>query len=220
MREKTRKYEQLQILKARHRLSNEGEKDLLKYERGYLGEVVFDESIGDYVKRMEFIHIKDYTFKYEKRNDGRDGGEIQLDNLIIAGDALLTFEVKNYQFDLEVVDGNWRFDDDRSFPDPTVQTNNQKNKLRMLVDQLGSNMLIHTHIVFINPGQTIYDLPNDPEIIVHSNLMKRLDQLLRENRYDHGRLVAKLEDRKILHSMYDKDYQFEMDWLRPGVYCP
>ncbi len=204
------------------------EADLIELEnlrRGYEGELAFDKVLEDEFGDVDFIHIKDYCFKVGRGTSGSTKSEssidreIQIDNLIVAGDRMITFEVKNYNFDLKYDAGHWTYLNGRKFSDPLIQIRRQQNALQELVEEPGFTVKVFSTIVFINPDQTIYNLPEHPEIIVRSNLLKKLKKVLRENRHDYSKLKKYLEVRRLPESQYQGEVGVLFEELKTGVFC-
>lgn len=223
MREKSIRHAQLEILNRRTVLSDRDRKDLLKYRLGHAGELQFDAIVE--VMGMPVMHLKDYRFPLDAAADDRKTAgapaEVQIDNIIIAGDQLYTFEIKNYQYDIEYLgDRSWRFVSGKEIVNPLNQVDNQRNALTGLMREFNMHLNMANNIVFIHPEQTIYNVPNHQNIYVSTNLKKRLRHVLKPNQYDYSRFVAMLDSRRILRSAYDADVNVSFEELAGGVYCP
>ncbi|CAM4337675.1 nuclease-related domain-containing protein [Lacicoccus alkaliphilus] len=224
MRNKSRRHKQLEILSYRYNLSEEDLTELKRLASGYAGEVEFDHILEEEFRDVAFIHLKDFCFKI-----GRNGSltkaessvdqEIQIDNIIIAGDRMLTFEVKNYNFDLIYVEGQWTYENGRKFGDPMLQVGRQKVALQEFLDKVGFSINLFNTIVFINRNQTIFRLPDKPEILVRSNMLKKLRKVLHSNRYNHSDVVGRLETERLVESQYQADVGVLFEDLKTGVFC-
>ena len=224
MRNKSRRHRQLEILSYRCDLSEADLNELKVLAGGYAGEVEFDHILEEEFGDVEFIHMKDFCFKV-----GRNGSqtkaessidqEIQIDNIIIAGDRMITFEVKNYNFDLIYVEGEWTYENGRKFGDPMLQVGRQKAALQSFLDKVGISISLYGTIVFINRNQTIFRLPDKPEILVRSNMRKKLRKVLHPNRYDHSDLVGRLEAERLVESQYQGNAGVLFEDLKRGVFC-
>lgn len=224
MRNKSRRHRQLEILSYRCDLPEADLNELKVLAGGYAGEVEFDCILEEEFGDVEFIHMKDFCFKV-----GRSGSltkaessvdkEIQIDNIIIAGDRMLTFEVKNYNFDLIYVEGQWTYENGRKFGDPMLQVGRQKVALQGFLDKAGFSISLYGTIVFINQNQTIFRLPDKPEILVRSNMRKKLRKVLHPNRYDYSDLVGRLEAERLVESQYQGNAGVLFEDLKTGVFC-
>lgn len=225
MRYKSRRQKQLEILSYRYDLVEEELGELANLKGGYEGEVEFDRILEEEFNDVDFIHIKDYCFKIGRNNlsstksENSIDKEVQIDNIIIAGERIITFEIKNYNFDLKYGDGQWTYMNGKKFSDPLNQIRTQKNHLQKLIEELGSTLKVFSTIVFINPCQTIYNLPEHSEIIVRSNLLKKLKKVVWENRFDYSGLVEQLEKSRLPESQYQGEVGVLFEALKPGVFC-
>lgn len=98
VRGKSRRHKQLEILSYRYDLVKEELAELENLKRGYDGELEFDRILSDEFNEVDFIHIKNYCFKSSRENFSSTKSEhsidreIQIDNIIIAGERAITFE--------------------------------------------------------------------------------------------------------------------------------
>ena len=222
MRAKNVKLLQLEILNRRTALTDDDRKDLNKYRMGHAGELQFDSLIEELA--VPVVHLKDYRFQMDgPAVDKKVGGgpsEIQIDNIIIAEDQLYTFEIKNYQYDMEYYeDRPWRFAGGKEIVNPMNQIDSHRNALSFMMKEFNMRFNLTANLVFIHPEQTIYNLPNHPNIYTRSNLNKRLRYLLKPNRYDYSRFIGLLDSRRIFKSAYDSDANVTFDELAGGVFC-
>lgn len=215
----------MEVLSYRYDLVEEELVELENLKRGHEGEIEFDKILADEFNDVDFVHIKDYCFKTGKKSisttksEASIDREVQIDNIIIAGDRVITFEIKNYNFDLKYGDGEWTYMNGSKFSDPLIQIRLQKSYLQKMFEDFSSNLKVFSTIVFINPEQTIYNLPEHPEIIVRSNLLKKLKKVLLENRHDYSRLLERLEARRLPESQYQGEVGILFEELKLGVFC-
>lgn len=224
MREKTRRHQQLEILESRYELPAYEKDELQKLEAGFAGELEFDGIIESFIKGSNIVHIKDYSFHPEdvsgrSTKSKEDASHVQLDNLVVAKDFLYTFEIKNYSFDLIYKDAKWYFENGNEFTSPLLQVAKQRDTLGKMLYGFGSEIRMFNVIVFINANQTIFNLPAANEIIVRSNLHKKLAKAMAGNLHDHSRLISRLEERKIDVVKYQRDTTVGFRELRKGVFC-
>ena len=223
MRSKSLRHAQLEILSRRTVLGARDKKDLVKYQLGYDGELQFDGIVEGL--RAPVVHLKDYRFRLdaaaEDRKTTAGPSEVQIDNIIIAGDQLYTFEIKNYQYDIEyTADRSWRFAGGKEIVNPLNQVDNHRNVLTEMMREFNMHFNMTNNIVFIHPEQTIYNLPNHQNIYIRNNLMKRLKYVLQPNQYDYSRFIELLDSRRVVKSAYDTDVNVTFEELSGGVFCP
>lgn len=217
------KLEQLQILKCRTVVGGADVNELVNLKLGWEGECELDVMIDARIRGREFVHIKDYRFKVDEGTGIRKvtgpAGEVQIDNILIAGDRIFTFEVKKYHFDLIYDDEVWTYTNGEKFKNLMQQVSRQNDTFRHLVKRFGGGMEVYSCLVFINPGQMIYNLPYGKNILTASSLGKFLDRIVRDNHYSYDRLAVFLESRRVTKSMYDGAVTVDFDELRGGVFC-
>ena len=209
----------------RYELSAFEKEGLQKLEAGYEGELIFDRILEKFIHGTNIIHMKDYNFHPEAVDDRlltrskEEAAHVQIDNVVIAKDYLYTFEIKNYGFDLHHRDSQWFFDNGGEFADPLAQIVKQRNMMGKLLGDLQHRLRMFNVLVFINKDQTIFNLPAKHEIIVRSNLRKKLARAMTTNHHDHSRLVSDLESRRITGLKYQGDTTVDFRELRKGVFC-
>lgn len=217
------KLKQLQILKRRTILGETEEKEREKLHRGYIGELDFDILLGELVQELDVYHLKDYRFKIDSgattMKVASGLSEVQIDNVLVAGDRIYTFEVKNFGFDLVYGAKSWHFTGGREYKDLSMQVNRQRTSLDFLLRSGGFNYDITSHLVFVNPRQTIYNMPNLENLLVPSNTHRRLSSICVPNRYDQSALSSYLDSCRLKKSMYDLPANVCFEELRPGVFC-
>lgn len=201
------KLKQLQILSRRTILGETEEKEREKLQRGYAGELEFDKLLGEFVHGLDVYHLKDYRFKIDNNEAtmkvASGLSEVQIDNVLVAGDCIYTFEVKNFGFDLVYGAKSWYFTGGREYKDLSMQVNRQRTSLDFLLRNGGFNYGITSHLAFVNPRQTIYNMPNLENLLVPSNTHRRLSSICVDNRYDQSTLASYLDSRRLTKSMFD-----------------
>lgn len=226
MRKRPLKLEQLGILNVRSELCHMEQNEFNHLNTGYEGELEFDKVLTDFIQNTNNIHIKDYRFKV-KPDDGRHhrridhkGSEVQIDSLLISKNRIYTFEVKKYTHDLIYSDDDWSYVNGDIFRTPMPQISRQNHELKFLLKKIPHHIEVYSCIVFINPHQTVYNLPYEKNILVRSNLTNFLQRNIGENTYNYEKLVNHLENKKVRTSMYDSKANIEFNELRVGIYCP
>ncbi|MFD2830218.1 nuclease-related domain-containing protein [Corticicoccus populi] len=221
MRIKSLKLQQLEILNVRTKLGDEENRELKYLSAGFQGEIDFDNILESFIHDKNCIHIKDYRFNTRLNlHSFREGGsEVQIDSLLISGNRIYTFEIKNYSRDLIFGADDWHYLNHDVFKSPMTQVSRQNHELKLLLQKAPRNAEIFSSIVFINPNQTIYNLPHDKNILVRSNLKKFLTHHVQSNTFDLQPLMHHLERHQTAASIYDSKVRIDFDSLKPGVYC-
>lgn len=223
MRKIPLKLKQLQILTRRTILGEPEEKERIKLQRGYSGELDFDKLLGAVLRGLDTYHLKDFRFKIDSgattMKVASGLSEVQIDNVLVAGDRVYTFEVKNFGFDLVYGAKSWYFTGGQEYKNLSMQVNRQRTSLDFLLRDGGFNYDITSHLVFVNPQQTIYNMPNLENLLVPSNTHRRLSSIAVANQYDQSTLASYLDSRRLAKSMYDLPANVCFEELRSGVFC-
>jgi hypothetical protein len=223
LRAKPLKLEQLSILNTRTELSHEEKRELDYLMTGYLGELSFDSILDNFIKETNSIHIKDYRFNTNLSSTNRtttsQSPEVQIDSLLLTGNSIYTFEVKNYNHDLIYGEEDWAQLNGELLKSPMIQISRQNQELLKLLNNIPDQTKIFSSIVFINPTQTIYNLPFGKNILVFSNLKSFLKRNIKNNRREWGDLLSYFETRRTLKSIYNYKVNINLNTLRPGVFC-
>lgn len=215
IRTRSKRHLQLLILRRRIGLLDAEQKQLDKFELGFSGEVHFDTLLEPYLVKQNIVHIPNFTFHL-----GSEKKEVQIDNIVVAGDGIFIFEIKNYQFDLHMSEDNGlAFDNGDSYKQLSSQMNYEYDGLRQLMRGYPYDFKIYPYAVFINPLQTIYGLRADSNILVHSNVRKFLSQHMVPNQFVNGDVKNYILKHFSPVSKHDQDYEIPVVEMRPGIFC-
>lgn len=108
---------------------------------GYLGEVQF---LKEFPVGEEYLQLFNICMEYDKQR-------FEIDRLVLTGDNIFAFDVKNYF-------GNFQYDDyywkkpGGLLKNPEPQFVTMDSTFRALVDFMDTGHTIHSHMIFINKG--------------------------------------------------------------------
>lgn len=201
-------------LNYRIALSEMEQKEYAHQIKGFSGEQFFDS------------YLQDLSFESLVLNDLRleHGGQmIQIDSLLLAGDRICLYEVKNYSGSYEYQNGLLQGRSDFIVTDPLTQVQRSLPVLHHLIRHLGYQVPIDPYVVFVNPEFYLYQLPRDkPFLFVHqlSQHFERLTKNARPLSPALSRLAGQLIE---LHNDCYRPpnlphYDFSL--LKKGVLCP
>ncbi|MCG1022637.1 NERD domain-containing protein [Sutcliffiella horikoshii] len=204
----------LRMLKARGGLKDDSR--FWNLEKGYQGEVLFDKWFS--CMEGEWIVVNDLLLDH-------DGSVFQIDSLVIGGDRVYLFEVKNFEGDFYLDDGRWLSISKKEIKNPLLQMQRCEIALRQLLRSLGYQSPIESNLFFINPEFTLFNcLPNLP--IVFCSQMNRFSKRLMKQssssgklHAQHSRLAEKLCELHIEKSPYERLPEHKYDELRKGIVC-
>lgn len=204
----------LRCLNTRMKLSDKEKYHYLNLERGYEGEIKFDNLANRLLK--ERYHIHDLQLDVQ-------GSYVQIDSVILSQGVIHIIDVKNFHGDCYVDSDKFlSVKSHREFKNPVIQLKRSATLLRQLLQTLKYNYLVDTHVVFINPEFTLYQAPLDQPYILPSQLNRFINTL--------SQSPSKLNerDKKLAHSLlslHQNKNPFETlptytyEDLQKGIYC-
>lgn len=137
----------LEILQQRDRLSIKEQQALMRIQKGYQGELIFDRLFTAIVaEKVEFLDDIEIEF---------EGNRMQMDKIVASGDMLALIDIKNYQ-------GNYYYDRQGLKIGNTLFAQDcfeQARRSRRIVERLfkkhGVTMRVVNIIIFINEEGSI-----------------------------------------------------------------
>ncbi|TYS57871.1 NERD domain-containing protein [Sutcliffiella horikoshii] len=215
-RTKPRELEVYQLLNSRKNLLDNERKHLYALQKGYEGELLFD-NVTSSVFSAECLILNDLLLPHNKNT-------FQIDTLIIAPETIYIIEVKNF-------DGDYFYEQDRLYTrvpphsevtNPLIQLYRSESLFRQLLQQLGSNMTIQSFVVFVNPEFTLYQAPINKQIVYPGQInrfLKSIRSMSLKLDNNHYVLADKI---KSLHNPNAPFYfppSYQYDELQKGVPC-
>lgn len=213
-RTKSKEYRILISLKARIDLTPKDKKHYSYLEKGYLGEVIFDQ-LTEQLQNDLYI-INDLCLEM-------NNSFFQIDTLIISQHTIYPFEVKNYEGDYRYELGNFypKLSKDE-IKNPLDQLKRTKSLLRPLLKNLGFQLPIEGSVTFVNPHFTLYQAPLD-EPIIHptqlNSLMKKLNEIPSKLTNHHKRLADQLISMHQTESPYTRLPPYSYNQQQKGIIC-
>ncbi|MEH7307011.1 nuclease-related domain-containing protein [Neobacillus drentensis] len=204
----------LSSLNARMELSSKDKQHYAYLEKGYQGEVVFDQITAKL--ENDLYVLNDLCLEHNK-------SVFQIDTLVIAQHTIYPYEVKNYE-------GDYRYDLGNFYPklskdeikNPLDQLKRIKALLRPLLKNLGFYLPIEGDVTFVNPHFTLYQAPLN-ESIIHPTqlnaLMKKLNEIPSKLTHRHKMLADQLISMHQIDSPYTRYPPYSYDQLDKGITC-
>lgn len=154
----------LRILNERMELTEEDKRRLSNLEKGYRGELMFDE-ITDKLPESKFLVLNDLELEVNK-------SKFQIDSSIIIQGRLYYFDVKNWEEDYEFNHEKNIFTKIRGseIGNPLEQLKRAGLLLKQLLQSIGYNIPIEGNVVFINPEFHLYNSSKNQPIIFQTQL--------------------------------------------------
>jgi len=149
--------------------------------------------------------------------------EFQIDTLIISENNIAIIEVKNYEGDFYIKDGDWFIvDNNIEIRNPLHQIGRCEHLLRKLLQQLGHNFKVTAYLIFINDKFTLYQAPLKRNIVFPTQLdrfINNFSSTLFKPQRNHQRLVKQLASRHLNISSNKKLPEYEFNQLIKGIIC-
>ncbi|MBP1932629.1 nuclease-related domain-containing protein [Ammoniphilus resinae] len=193
------------------------EKDKFYYsnlEKGYEGEVKFDQLTENL--QEERIIINDLLLEV-------NNSYFQIDSLIISQGVIHLLDVKNYEGDYFIeTDKLFAVKTRREYKNPVTQLNRSETLFRILLQNLRQKYIVEAFVIFINPEFTLYQAPMDQPIILPTQV-KRFLRNLNETRSTlsagHRKLAQKLISLHQTSNPFSMFPGYNYDELQKGIYC-
>ncbi|MGG7621588.1 nuclease-related domain-containing protein [Bacillus coreaensis] len=192
------------------------EKDVSHYQRlekGYAGELLFDQYISTLTN--EFLLLNDVLL---------DSGNnlFQMDSLAIFQESVLLFEVKNFEGDFFVRGDRWYTSSDKEIKNPLEQLQRSESLLRRFLQEHGCMLPIEPILVFVNPEFTLYQAPMKTPIIYPTQIQRLLRTLANKPTkmtHLHEKMANKLLTHHLTTSPIKRKPEYSYEMLQKGIYC-
>jgi hypothetical protein len=159
----------LRSLNTRMELTEKEKIHYLNLEKGYEGEVKFDQH-AECLLEERYI-LNDLLFEV-------NNSYFQIDSLIISQRVIHLLDIKNFQGDyLYKLDNFYSMTTQREYKNPIDQLKRSRTLFHQLLKALKQNFLIEAYVIFINPEFTLYQSPCDKPIIYPTQVNRFLVEL-------------------------------------------
>ncbi|ADU31976.1 nuclease-related domain-containing protein [Evansella cellulosilytica] len=204
----------LRLLASRMKLQEEYEQQLYSTEKGYEGELEFDQWIATI--NDDYLVINDLLIE-------SNGTTFQIDSVIICYDSIFLVDVKNYTGDF-YFDGNkfCKRNKNREYKNPLLQLERAESLFRQLLNELGLSFSVKPQLLFINPEFTLYNAKMDQPIIFRSQLKSFITKLQypsQKLQKRHMHLANQLISYHQEESRYTQLPSYTYGDLKKGIMC-
>jgi hypothetical protein len=213
-RRKSKELKILRSLDARIILSKETKRVLISSEKGYHGELKFDE--WAFPLNPKLVFLNDLLLDHQ-------GSTFQIDSCAFASNTIFHFEVKNFEGDYRIKENIWFDPAGVEIKDPLLQMKRASSLIRQRSQKSGFHAKVESFLVFINPEFYLYNPPNDPSIVYFPQLNRLMNKI--QNRSlnigsDDIKLAEKLLSLHTEESPYSRLPPYSFDKLKKGIICP
>lgn len=203
----------LRSLNTRMNLSIQDANYYCNCEKGFNGELLFDE----WIKKLPDDCFVLNDLLLESNNT-----VFQIDTLVISYDTIYLFEVKNYKGDFFIEADRWYTISRTEINNPLLQLKRSASLFRKLLQDLKFNSSIESYVIFVNPNFYLYQAPLNQPVIFPTqlnNFTKKIDLKSSKLKDRHSKFVEQLLSIHLKESPYTRLPDYGYDQLRKGITC-
>lgn len=200
-------------LDARLELDEKNKDHYERLEKGYLGELMFDQ----FTDRMgeERYFLKDLLLE-------ANNSVTQVDSTMLVERAVNLFEVKNYEGEYVYDSGKFYLLNGDEIKNPFEQLGRIESAFRRYIRNLGYNFPIESYLIFVNPEFTLYQAPKNSSIILPTQMNRfitKLDGIPSKLNLKHEVLADKLAAAHLCKNPYSRFPVYDFGSLKKGMLC-
>ncbi|WP_316569687.1 nuclease-related domain-containing protein [Neobacillus sp. YIM B06451] len=209
--------EELLILKhlnKRMELTPNDRKRLTNLQRGFEGEVQFDNLAKNIIEERYILN----DLRLEVNNS-----ELQIDSFIISQGITYLLDVKNFYGDF-YIEGDQLFSikTGEEYKNPLDQLKRSALLLRQLFNYYNFNFLIEPYVIFVNPEFTLYQAPMDHPFILptqNNRFIRELNETPSRLNEGHKKLAQTLLSLHQPKNRFQKLPEYRYEQLKKGMLC-
>ncbi|WP_373470928.1 nuclease-related domain-containing protein [Carnobacterium alterfunditum] len=205
----------VEALDKRMTLPDEEALHLLNMQKGFKGEVLFDSLLEEFLN-VEALILNDLMFT-EK------GSTFQVDSLILTGEKVLLFEVKNYEGNFQFKSHHLLTSSGKEIGNPLNQLDDTSIKMRQLLSKWNVNLTFDPILIFVNPAFTLYNAPSGSPIIFPTQIKEQLSRMNRIalplSKRHHHFADKMMEENQEEAAFQRKLPSYTYDLLKKGLWC-
>ncbi|MFD2443167.1 nuclease-related domain-containing protein [Bacillus sp. CGMCC 1.16607] len=201
------------LLNKRIQLSRKDLNYYLNLEKGFEGELKFDERL----KSLTSDHLILSDLLFEINNSF-----FQIDALLIISKTIYLFDIKNFEGDYYLDSGSWYTLSKSEIKDPLAQLKRSETLLRRMIQDLKLNFSIEAYLVFVNTDFYLYQAPLNLPIIFPSQIdrfMKKINLSESKLLERHLKFAEKLLSHHLEKSPFTRVPVYTYDELNVDVIC-
>ncbi|MBS4201490.1 NERD domain-containing protein [Bacillus sp. FJAT-49732] len=201
------------LLDKRKVLSIDDAVHYARLEKGYQGELSFDERVGGISK--DWLVLNDLQLESNSTH-------FQIDSTIISQKSILLLDIKNHEGDYYIEDGRWYSINGKEIYNPVPRLERSEFLLRRLLQDHGYTIPIQAYLVYVNPDFHLYNTTRNLPIIFPTQLNRffhKLHNIPSNINEHHKNLAHKLTSLHKEESPFTKLPKYHYEELRKGVMC-
>ncbi len=195
-------------------LPSKEKKIYLYLEKGYKGEVIFDQ-LTERLDANKFLILNDLRMETNSTN-------FQIDTSIISQEIFFPCEVKNYEGDYYYKSDQFYAMNDTEIQNPLDQIKRSDTLLRQKLHKKRYPLPIKSNVFFVNPAFTLYQAPLEKPIIYPTQLTRFFEELNSKPsilNYNHYKLAEYLTKEHKTFSPYTRLPPYNYEHLKKGPSC-
>ncbi|MBY0121952.1 nuclease-related domain-containing protein [Bacillus sp. S/N-304-OC-R1] len=204
----------MRSLNNRMELSEKDKRHYSNLEKGYQGELIFDQ-LTEKIQSDIYI-INDLCLEYNR-------SIFQIDTLIISQKTIFPIEIKNYEGDYHYSSDEFRtLLSNHEITNPLDQLKRSKTLLASLLKNNGIYLPIEGYVTFVNPEFTLYQAPVIASIILPTQLnrfIKKLNDTPSKLNPQHRELADLLMEIHLSKSPFTRLPSYDYSQLQKGITC-
>lgn len=204
----------LRCLRRRAELPVKDENHFLNLEKGFAGELQFDRMLQE--APNDWIILNDLLLEFNNT-------KFQIDALLIAASTIYLFEIKNYEGDFFIENERWySLLSKHEINNPLLQLQRSETLLRGLLKELGFNLPIKSHLIFVNPCFQLYQAPTSIPAIFpaqQKRFFEKLKGIPGISKARNMKLAEQLITRCLDEDPYLRLPEYTFEELRKGIPC-
>jgi hypothetical protein len=185
-------------------------------QKGYEGELKFDVWSKDLLG--EWVVLNDLLLEYNH-------SYFQIDSLYYSKEKLRLFDIKNFEGDFYIKDDKWLSNNGKEIKNPLHQLYRCEVLLKRLLFELGVNIPIESHLIFVNPEFYLYNADATLPIIYPAQLNRfrnKLNTLYPYSKIKQQSYPKFMNQLKFLHiekSPFTQLPSYSYEYMRKGITC-
>jgi hypothetical protein len=203
----------MRYLNTRMKLSVQQKNYYLNLEKGYEGELLFNDWLGKVSN--DFLILNDVRLEYNNTS-------FQTDTFLLSQNTLYPCEVKNYEGDFYIENDKWYAVPKKDIKNPVHQIQRSETLLRQLLRELGYHFSVEPYVIFVNPNFQLYHAPMNQPLIFPTQLnrfvnkMNMIPSTLNDRHYSFAETLKSLH---IEESPYKNVPPYSYEQLQKGITC-
>lgn len=203
----------LRSLNKRMELTQKEKFHLFNLEKGYEGEVKFDQQ-AEALQEERYI-INDLLLEL-------NNSYFQIDKLINSQGVIHLLDIKNFEGDCYLEsDKLYSVATGREYKNPVIQLKRSETLFRQLLQTLKQNYLVESTVIFINPEFTLFNASRDQPIILPSQVNRFLKEINNPSKLNdgHKKLAQQLISLHQPNNPFTILPKYKYEQIQKGMFC-